>query len=303
MVQKFGVKFAAVSSGKLRRYFSWENFVDAFRIPKGLVQALLILRKFKPHVIFAKGGFVCVPVVLAGWLRRVPVICHESDLKPGLANKICFRFAKKICLSFEESLQFLKPALRKKAVVTGNLVRKSVFNGKPEKGYEFTGFSETKPVLLVIGGSQGALEINNLVESSLPELLKKWQVAHVRGKGNIRIELKEKGYKQYEYLDEELADVYAVADVVVSRGGANSMAELASLKKKVVVIPLGRNASRGDQIDNARIFGREFGWAVLKEGSSKEGFIQAIELSMKTTVLPGKIQNGTKEVADLILKV
>ncbi len=303
MVHKFGVKFQAVSCGKLRRYFSVENVLDFFRIPKGVVQAWVLLRKFKPHVIFAKGGYVSVPVVLAGALRRIPIICHESDLNPGLANRICFRFADKICLSFEESMKFVNSRYVGKTVVTGNLVRSEISKGRKDEGWDLTGFSAGKPVLLVMGGSQGAKEINTLVENSLNDLLARWQVVHVRGKGNMRMDLKAKGYKQYEYLDAELPHIYAISDVVVSRGGANSLSELAVLKKKAVVVPLGTAASRGDQIDNAKMFAREFGWAVLGENVSNEGFMQAIELSFKAAVLPGKIKNGVKEVVSLILKI
>jgi len=169
MAEEFGLKYVGVSCGKLRRYFSWENFKDALKIPVGLIQALMVLKKFKPEVIFSKGGYVSVPVVLAGWILRIPTVCHESDLRPGLANRICFRFAKKICVSFEESLEFVD---KKRAVYTGNPVRAEILRGSEKKGWEITGFDGANPVILVMGGSQGARQVNKLVEGSLELLLR-----------------------------------------------------------------------------------------------------------------------------------
>lgn len=300
MAKDFGLKYRGVSCGKLRRYLSWANFRDMMKVPVGVLQALFILKKFKPDVIFSKGGYVSVPVAIAGWVLRVPVICHESDLRPGLANKICFKFAHKICVSFEESLDFVN---KKKAVFTGNPVRNEVLKGSKQKGWEFSGFDGANPVILVMGGSQGARQINELVEASLSYLTKEYQILHVRGRGNLNIKLTHKNYKQYEYISDELADVYAISDLVVSRGGANSLAELGLLKKKAIILPLGMNVSRGDQIENATIFSRKFGWSILNEKAKSKDFIDAIELTMKTELLDGEIENGVDKIVELILKV
>ncbi len=300
MAKDFGLDYAGVSCGKLRRYFSWENFKDILKIPIGIVQAFMVLRKFKADVIFSKGGYVSVPVVIAGWILRVPIICHESDLRPGLANKICFKFAKKICISFEESMKFVN---KNKAVLTGNPIRNEILKGSKKKAWKFTGFDGANPVILVMGGSQGARQINKLIEDNLSQLLKEYQIVHIRGAGEMNIKLEHKAYKQYEYLGEEMADIYAITDLVVSRGGANSLAEFGLLKKKAVILPLGLDVSRGDQIENAKIFARKFGWAVLEGKVKNKDFVDAIELSMKSELLDGEIENGVNKIVKLILKV
>lgn len=304
MVEKVGVEFRGVACGKLRRYFSLQNFVDIFKVPVGTWEALKILREVKPNVIFSKGGFVSVPVVLAAKKLGIPVILHESDLVPGLANKICARYAKKICISFEESKEFFEKFAKKGAriIYTGNPIRKNVVKGKKDAGYKLTGFDHHRPVVLIMGGSQGAQQINDLVRASLDELLKKFQIVHIRGRGNLDISLHKKGYVQYEYLDEQMKDVYAMCEMIVSRGGANSLAEIALLRKKALIIPLGTAGSRGDQIDNAKIFSRKFGWSILSGDISREDFIGAIESAYRGKV--NKVEdfkNGVDEIVKLIL--
>lgn len=303
LVEKMGIDYEGVSCGKLRRYFSFENFIDVFRIPMGIVQAYKILKKFNPEIVFSKGGYVSFPVTVAAWKLEIPVILHESDVVPGLANKLSMKFAKKICVSFEETKNYLSRKLLRKVVVTGNPVRESIFGGSRESGYKFTGFNEHRPVVLVIGGSQGAAQINNLVISTLDELLKKFQIVHVVGRGNLDIGVHKNGYKQFEYIDENLRDIYAICDLVVSRGGANSLAEIGLLKKKAVIIPLSTLGSRGDQIENSRIFIRKFGWSMLSGNVSKQDFIDAIFLAFhnQTKILGNEISNGTDTIVDLIL--
>lgn len=302
LVENAGVRYEGVSCGKLRRYFSVENFVDMFRVPIGLLQARRILKKFEPDVVFSKGGYVSVPVVMAARWLKIPVIVHESDISPGLANKICFKFAKKICVSFEETLAYLPKKLLKKVEYTGSPVREEILQGDAEVGYRLTGFDKHRPVILVIGGSQGAEQINELVRASLPELTKKFQIVHIVGKGNLDIGVNKHGYVQYEFLGRELADVYAISEMVVTRGGANAMAELALLKKKVLVIPLSGEASRGDQEENAHLFVRKFGWSMISGDVSREDFINNIELTFNNELSYNtKYKNGLKAIVSLIL--
>ena len=281
------------------------NFVDVFKIPVGIYQANKILKELKPDVVFSKGGYVSVPTVIAAHFLGIPIITHESDVVPGLANKIAMKYAKIICISFEETKNYLTKRQLGKVVLTGNPVRESIFNGSAEEGYKFVGMRDFKPIILVMGGSQGAMQINKLLRSSLPELLKKFQVVHVAGRGNIDIGVHADGYKQYEYLDENLKDVYAISDLIVSRGGANSLAEIGLLKKKAVIIPLSTNASRGDQVDNTRIFVRKFGWSMLSGDVNKNDFINAIyqAYSNQTHMNGNEIENGTKKIVDLIIKM
>lgn len=303
MLEKHGVKFVAVACGKFRRYFAWANFSDMTKVPVGIMQARKALKKFRPDVVFSKGGFVSFPVVVAAWSLRVPVIVHESDVHPGLANRMAFKFASKICLSFEETKKYLQSYI-KRVVVTGNPVRMSVQKGNAEEGFKFAGLENDKrPVVLVMGGSQGAQQINELVRNSLNELLKRFQVVHLAGRGNLDISVHKKGYVQFEYLDEQMSNIYAMSEIVVSRGGANSLSELAALRKKVLIIPLGTEGSRGDQILNAEIFAKHLGWTVMTGKISSEHFVAAVDLLKLAKVKGGEwFQNGTSVIADLILK-
>jgi UDP-N-acetylglucosamine--N-acetylmuramyl-(pentapeptide) pyrophosphoryl-undecaprenol N-acetylglucosamine transferase len=279
-------QYKGIVSGKLRRYFSLQNFFDIFKVGIGCIQALQIVRKFDPHVIFSKGGFISVPVVFGAAVvnffrkkdRRINIIVHESDIVPGLANKIGSKFADKVLISFEESRKYFKKVSRKVELV-GNPIRKAVLKGSSERGMKLCGFNRFKDVLLVMGGSQGATQINELVWENLNKLLKKWQVVHITGKGNLKFGLKKDGYKQFEILYKELPDVYAACDLVVTRGGANSITEIASLEKKALIIPLGLDASRGDQIVNARVCAEEYGWQVLSGDVSSEQFLRGVEIA------------------------
>ncbi len=299
LVKDLGVRFEAIKCGKLRRYFSWENFKDFFKVPVGIWQARSLLKKFRPKVVFSTGGYVSLPVVLAGWTLKIPVISHELDVVPGLANKISAKFAKKISLSFSESEKYFEK-YKKKIVISGSPVRKDIDKGSEEKGYKLTGFDKHRPIVLVMGGSQGAQQINTLVRNNLGELLKKFQIIHLCGRGNLDISAYKRGYKQFEYLNDELKDVYAISEIVISRGGANSLAEIAYLKKKCLVIPL-IIGSRGDQVDNAKVFGKKFGWSVLEGEFSNDDFLQALELLKKNSKNTSKLQNGVSKIAEEIL--
>lgn len=302
MVQKVGVEYKGVATGKLRRYFSWQNFVDAFKIPVGILQARRILKKFRPEVVFSKGGFVSFPVVVAAKFLKIPVIIHESDMSPGLANRWSFKFAEKICMSFGETKKFLTDEQAKKSVLTGTPVRKEIMKGDANAGRKFTGMDHHRPIILVMGGSQGAQQINKLVRDNLPKLLKKFQVVHIAGRGNIDISIKKKGYKQYEFLNEQLRDVYAASELIISRAGANSLAEIAILRKKAVLIPLSTGASRGDQLENAKIYGQKYGWSVLYGNVSDEDFVRSVQMTFKNRRPDETMENGTDKIVDLILK-
>lgn len=244
-----GVIYHAVKSGKLRRYFSWQNFTDPFRVIAGAFQSARLMGTIRPDVVFSKGGFVAVPVVFGAWLHRVPVLCHESDLTPGLANKLCRPFAKKFATTFPECAE----ALGKKAEMTGTPLRPELFQGSKEKGLDLFGFDGSKPVLLMMGGSSGAQSVNSALRKALPGLTEMFDVAHVCGKGNLEPELEgTAGYCQKEFLDAELPDALAAADLVLSRAGANALGEFQHLGRPMLLIPYPKGASRGDQILNAR---------------------------------------------------
>ena len=262
LIEEMGIPYYGISSGKLRRYFDLKNFTDPFRVLKGFGEARKLMKQLKPDVVFSKGGFVTVPVVIAASRSKVPTFIHESDMTPGLANKISIPFATKVCCNFPETVSEL-PA--DKAVLTGTPIRQELLSGDPQKALAFTGLYNDKPVIMVIGGSLGAVAVNNAVRAVLPELLKDFQVIHLCGKGKLDESLKDtKGYVQYEYIKKELADLFALADVVISRAGANAICEISALKKPNLLIPLSARASRGDQILNARSFQR-LGYSVVLE--------------------------------------
>ena len=262
LIEQFGIPYHGISSGKLRRYFSVQNFTDPFRVIKGLGEARKLVKILQPDVIFSKGGFVSVPVVLAGKSQHVPTIIHESDMTPGLANKISLPSATKVCCNFPETLEHLPEG---KAVLTGSPIRQELLSGDKFKARDFLGFTSDKPVIMVVGGSLGSVAVNEAVRGILPELLKDFQVVHLCGKGKIDDSLKNlDGYAQFEYIKDELKDLFALTDIVISRTGANAICELLALHKPNLLIPLSANASRGDQILNARSFERQ-GYSVVLE--------------------------------------
>ena len=275
LIEQFGIPYHGISSGKLRRYFSVQNFTDPFRVLKGFGEAQKLIKLLKPDVIFSKGGFVSVPVVMAGKKCKVPVIIHESDMTPGLANKLSIPSAVKVCCNFPETVELL-PA--DKAVLTGSPIRQELLEGDAEKARNFTGFTSEKPVILVIGGSLGAVAVNNAVRSNLPELLKDFQVIHLCGRGKLDPTLNNlNGYVQYEYIKDELKDLFALTDIVISRAGANAICELLALHKPNLLIPLSANASRGDQILNARSIERQgFSMVLEEEEITSEKFLSCV---------------------------
>ena len=262
------VTYHSVQSGKLRRYMDIKNFTDPFKVIYGVGQAVNLIRKIKPQIIFSKGGFVSVPVVMGGWVNRVPIVIHESDITPGLANKICYPFARKVCTTFPETAQGLKGD---KWVHTGTPIRKDLLKGDPEEGRRICGFKPDRPVLMVMGGSLGAVAINNRIRKILKTLLNRFQVVHICGKNNLDPSLEGiAGYKQFEYVNEELPHIMAMADVIVSRAGANSIYEFLALRKPNLLIPLPLSASRGDQILNAQSFERQGYSMVIRQEDLNE---------------------------------
>ncbi|HLV31277.1 MAG TPA: undecaprenyldiphospho-muramoylpentapeptide beta-N-acetylglucosaminyltransferase [Chitinispirillaceae bacterium] len=303
LISKENIAFHFISAGKLRRYFDFKNFTDIFRIFTAFVQSLFLIARIRPNVVFSKGGFVSCPVVWASWIFRKPVIIHESDITPGLANRLSVPFASKICYSFPETAKYL-PSDR--AVLTGLPVRDSLFNGDKEKGRKLCKFDTDKPVILVIGGSQGSEAINSCIRKSLDNMLNNFNICHLCGKGNSST-TERKGYCQFEYVNEELPHLFALADLVISRSGATTLFEIISLRKPNLLIPLETNASRGDQILNAHSFEKQGFSRILKQSSltpdalinnvnktfsDKDEFIKTMEKS--------NMSNGIARVIEVI---
>lgn len=263
LIADFDIPYYGVPVGKLRRYPDPKNLTDPFKVIKGYHEAKKYLKEIKPDVVFSKGGYVAVPIVRAAASLKIPCIIHESDLTPGLANKLCIPKALKVCCNFPETVEKLP---KNKAELTGSPVRAELFEGNAEAAREMCGFNKEKPVIMVIGGSTGSVAINKAVRKALPELLKDYQVVHLCGNGRIdNLLLTTEGYKQYEYLKGELKDVMAMSDLVISRAGANAICELLSLRKPNLLIPLSKAASRGDQILNANSFESQGFSLVLQE--------------------------------------
>lgn len=292
-----------ISAGKLRRYFDVKNLSDPFRVLKGIAEAYRVLRRIRPRVVFSKGGFVSVPVTVAAWLLRIPVILHESDLTPGLANKLSLPFASELCLTFPDSLKYVKG----KGTVTGTPIRAELLAGQKSEGLRLCGFAEDVPVLLVMGGSQGAGVFNQVIRENLPVLAERYQIIHLCGKGNLDQAVKHPSYCQVEYAKEELAHLLAAADYALSRAGANAIFELLALAKPHVLVPLSKKASRGDQILNAASFARQGFSLVIQEEElnlqslldnltrleeNKEQFIAAMQAS--------QVKDGTQNVLRVI---
>ncbi len=277
LIEEQGIPYSGIATGKLRRYFDLKNFSDVFRVIKGYKEAKAKLAEIKPDVVFSKGGFVAVPVVRAAASLKIPCIIHESDMTPGLANKLCIPVAEKVCCNFPETLKNL-PA--DKAVCTGSPIRKELSEGDKSIALEMCGFNEDKPVLMVIGGSLGAKSVNETVRECLPKLLERFQVVHLCGKDKVdNMMLGIEGYKQFEYIDDELKHFFAMADIVISRAGANAICEIRELQIPNVLIPLSAG-SRGDQILNAGSFAEQGFSEVVREEALDPAML--IETVIKT---------------------
>ena len=268
LISDYGIPYYGVSTGKFRRYFDPKNFSDPFRVLKGCSQAKKLLKQLQPDVIFSKGGFVSVPVIRAAAKLKIPCIIHESDLTPGLANRICIPSASKICCNFPETLKYLPEG---KAVLTGSPVREELLHGDREAAYRLCGFDNSRPVIMVMGGSQGASAINKVIREALPRILPDFQLIHICGSEKVdNLMLSTPGYKQFEYVRSELKDLFAITDLVVSRAGANAICELLALRIPNLLIPLPASVSRGDQLLNAASFESQGYSTVLQEENLDE---------------------------------
>lgn len=270
LIEEIGIDYTGISSGKLRRYLSAKNLTDPFRVIKGYSEAKKFMKDYKPDIVFSKGGFVSVPVVLAAKKYKIPVIIHESDMTPGLANKLSFSAASTICHNFPETAEYLPKG---KSLLTGSPIREELRAGDKLAGLNMCGFTASKPIIMVIGGSLGAVAVNEAVRKALDTLLEKYQIVHLCGKGKTDASLNNvPGYKQFEYIKTELKDLFAMSDIIISRAGANAICEIVALKKPSILIPLSARASRGDQLLNAASF-------------KKQGFSELIEEEDLTTDL------------------
>lgn len=307
IIEKNNIPFFGISCGKLRRYFDVKNFTDPFKIMKGVIQSIRIISKEQPDIIFSKGGFVAVPVVIAASMKKIPVVAHESDITPGLANKLSAPFCDKLCVTFRESLNYVKGD---KGVLTGSPIREEILKGDKFKGKKLCGFTNDKETLLIMGGSLGSKLINEEIRKNLDRLLSEFNIIHICGKGNIEESLKDRsGYQQFEYVSDELPNLMAAADYIVSRAGANSIFEFLALKKPTLLIPLSKKASRGDQILNSKSFKKE-GYSLMieeEEINEKVLYEKIIELKKRKRELIGNMeksqaQNGVEAIVGVLLK-
>ena len=302
-----GIHYHAVKSGKLRRYFDWKNFTDPFRVIAGAFQSAALMGRIKPDVCFSKGGFVAVPVVFGAWLHRIPVVCHESDLTPGLANKLCTPFAKKVATTFPECAA----ALGDKAECVGTPLRPELFAGDKQKGLKLLGFTGEKPVLMMMGGSLGAQAVNKALREALPELLPTFDVVHICGKGNLDAALEgTAGYTQLEFVSAELPDIFACADLVLSRAGSNALMEFQALARPLLLVPYPKGASRGDQILNAQSLEKRGLCRVLLQENMTAATLTEALLStwadrekLTAAVKAAPPANGTMRVLEMIEEV
>jgi len=300
-----GIPYYGISAGKLRRYFSLRNFIDPFKIAAGYFQSKRILRKERPDLVFSKGGFVTVPVVFAAHSLKIPVVLHESDYTPGLANKLCIPKADKVCVSFSSAAAHIPAS---KCVLTGSPVRQELFAGSREEGLAYLGFDDSKPVLLIMGGSLGAQAVNDAVDASLAQLLELFQIAHIRGAGKLNPELEGKaGYRQFEYVEEQLTHIFAATDLMLSRAGANAIFEILALRIPALLVPLPKESSRGDQVLNAAYFEKQgFSMVLDQKDVTEESLVAALrELlakqgELKAAMEESGLADGTGNVLSVI---
>lgn len=288
------IEYHAISSGKFRRYFSTKNFSDPFRVLAGMAQASALLRKLKPQIVFSKGGFVSVPVVMAAKMAGIPVVSHESDVTPGLANKLALPFASHIFTVFKETLKYVPS---EKSTCTGSVIRPALFSGNRESGLTACGFTNGKPTIMIMGGSLGSKFINDAVRDNIEELLATYNIIHLCGKGNVDQSFdRYAGYKQFDYVTTELPNLLYASDYIISRAGSNSIFEFLALEKPMLLIPLSAAQSRGDQILNARLFkSQKLALVLEEEAVNKQSFMDAVhELRAKEPELKAAMQEAEK---------
>ena len=305
LIGAFDIPYYGINSGKLRRYFDLKNFTDPFRIQNGYHESRRLMKELAPDVVFSKGGFVTVPVVKAAAKKHIPCVLHESDISPGLANRLCIKSADVICTNFPETLKHLPEG---KAQVTGSPIRAELFTGDRKAGLGFCEFDDSKPVIMIIGGSLGSVRVNEAVRAILPELLKTYQVVHLCGRDKLDESLVgTPGYVQFEYVQKELKDLMGAADLVISRAGANAICELAALHKPNILIPLSLEASRGDQILNAESFERQgYSYLLREEEMTDETLLAAVQTVWERraeyvkAMEDGGHGDAVKKIADII---
>lgn len=301
-----GIEIKTIKAGKLRRYFSWENFQDILKIPVGIVQSLYYVYKFKPDIVFSKGGFASVPPVIASWILRVPIVTHESDIVPGLANRIIARFASKILISFSAAEKYFD---KNKVVLTGNPIRSDIIQGSRENALKFFKLSSDLPTVLIFGGSQGAQKINELVLEILPNLVEKCQIIHQCGDKNYeeilsdtrcpirhRVSGNFERYRLYPFINDEMKDAYAIADIVISRAGANSLAEIVALQKPNILIPLSTSAN-DHQRENAKFFSEKNATLIIDETiNTSQDLADAIFKLLSSKSLQTQMKQNLSEI-------
>ncbi len=309
-VQAAGIPFYGIPSGKLRRYFSFQNFIDLFKVAAGFIVSFVLFLRLKPLFVFSKGGFVSVPPCIAAWWLRIPVITHECDVSPGLATRINTRFAQTVLLSYPETAAFFSSKLKKKTHCTGNPVRLAFYNGNSSVGKTFIGYTGEKPVLFIQGGSLGAQQINTLVEKTIAFLTEHFFVVHQTGSKNaadgekIRAALQKSApqyadsYRFFPFIGAEMPHVLTCADVVVSRAGANSLWEAAAAGKPLLLLPLGTGSSRGDQAENAAFFARYGAATILSsDEANPETFRNMLHHFMSEPALLPAMAQASKALA------
>ncbi|MFK4414230.1 MULTISPECIES: undecaprenyldiphospho-muramoylpentapeptide beta-N-acetylglucosaminyltransferase [Bacillus] len=290
------VKYNSISTGKLRRYWDWENFKDPFKIIKGCIQSYKLMKRIKPDVVFSAGGFVSVPVVIGAWMNKVPVIIREPDSTLGLANKIALPFTTKLCTTFPQTGENVS---NEKKVYVGPIVREEIERGNVLRGRSYCKFQQDKPVLLIMGGSQGAQWINDMVRGSLEKLLLNFNIVHMCGKGKIDLSIGMEGYMQFEYIGDELPHILNMASVVVSRAGSTAISELLFLKKPMLLIPLTNSSSRGDQVLNAEYFSRQgYAEVIIQDRINTNVFIHAVNKLYTNKERYIQNMNGYKKTND-----
>ena len=307
LISELDIPYYGISTGKLRRYFDLKNFTDPFRVLHGYSQASSIIKKLNPNIVFSKGGFVSVPVVWAAKRHHIPSVIHESDMTPGLANKLCLKHAAKVCCNFPETVSTFPKG---RAILTGSPIRKDLFSGNKVEGLNFCGFTIDKPVILIVGGSLGSVVVNEAVRGILPDILNQFQVIHLCGKGKTDSSLEgKKGYVQFEYIKQELSDLMDAADLVISRAGANAICELLALKKPNILIPLSAAASRGDQILNAASFEKQgYSYVIKEEDLTGDALKQAIQTVYKKkntyieTMESSQLNNSIEKIVEILDK-
>lgn len=295
VTKDYHIKYQGISSGKLRRYFSLQNFIDPFRIIRGFFDSFRVLWSYKPDLIITAGSFVSVPLVIVGYFFRIPIVVHQLDIKIGLSNRIMSWFAKIVTITFADHLKSFPSS---KVVLSGNPVRQELFSGDSKKAQKVFNIHNTLPTILVLGGGIGSVNINQLIQSSIDRLLTFCNIIHVTGygkKGDLcKVDTKHGVYRVVEFLGKELPDVIALADVVVTRAGLATLSELMNLQKIMIIIPIHHH----QQEDNARYFDRKKCGIYIDETISFEKFVSVLELLLKNSEVQAELRQGMKQLGN-----